>query len=267
METITAADFRIISFKFRGISSELLRSGSDEEASRNLNRFLDYIRETPIIYDFIEKNNQTLHDIQESFNKIHGTRHFNIPYKDQEQIAFIYQLLDYIDKNYSHWTGFAMWYGISGGGKISGIISGFNNKVTRLLVNHISTYLEEMAIKMGVNDNPKAPVLIQGNVGQFNYAQGNIEAIQNNNNSQSNDVLNLTKELIKILKETDEVDGDIKDEAIDNLEDLAEEVESNDKPKEKTIRRITKTLRDLNELAQEGGSLALKVAGLAALII
>lgn len=80
-------------------------------------------------------------------------------------------------------------------------------------------------------------------------------------------MLDLTKELIKILKETDEVDGDIKDEAIDNLEDLAEEVESNDNPKEKTIRRITKTLRDLNELAQEGGSLALKVAGLAALII
>lgn len=266
METITASDFRIVSFKFRGISSELLRSGGEDEASRNLNRFLDYIRETQIIYDFIEKNNQTQYDIPEIIKEISSARYFNIPYKDQEQIAFIYQLLDYVDKHYRHWIGFALWYGTSGGGKISGIIQGFNNKVTRLLVNHISTYLEEMAIKMGVNDNPKTPVLIQGNVGQFNYAHGNIEAVQNNN-SQSNDMLDLTKELIKILKETDEVDGEIKDEAIDNLEDLAEEVESNDKPKEKTIRRITKTLRDLNELAQEGGALAIKVAGLAALII
>ena len=119
---------------------------------------------------------------------------------------------------------------------------------------------------MGVNENPKTPVLIQGNVGQFNYAHGNIEAIQNNN-LQSSDVLDLTKELIKLLREADQVDEEIKGEAIDNLEDLAEEVESNDKPKEKTIRRITKTLRDLNELAQEGSALALKVAALAALII
>lgn len=265
MEKITASDFRIVSFKFRAISSELLRSGGEEEANRNLHRFLDYIRETQIIYDFIKKNNQTQYDIPKIIKEVNSARYFNIPYKDQDQIAFIYQLLDYIDKHYRHWTGFALWYGTSGGGKISGIIQGFNNKVTRLLVNHISTYLEEMAIKMGINDNPKTPVLIQGNVGQFNYAHGDIEAVQNNN-AQSNDVLDLTKELIKILKETDEVDAEIKNEAIDNLEDLAEEVESNDKPKEKTIRRITKTLRDLNELAQEGSSLALKLAGLAALI-
>lgn len=266
MEQITANDFRIISLKFRNISSELLRSTGDDETSRNLNRFLDYIRETQVIYDFIEKNNQTQYDIEESIRVIDNTRHFLIPYKDQEQIAFIYQLLDYIDKSHRHWTSFALWYGTSGGGKISGIIQGFNNKVTRLLVNHISNYLEEMAIKMGVNDNPKAPVLIQGSVGQLNYAHGNIEAIQNNN-FQSNNVLDLTKDLIKVLKETNEVDEDIKDEAIDNLEDLAEEVESNGKPKDKTIRRVTKTLRDLNELAQEGSTLAIKVAGLVSLII
>ena len=155
MEKITANDFRIVSFKFRGISSELLRSSKNDEASRNLSRFLDYIRETQIIYDFIEKNNHSQYDIQENMGKITDDRHFNIPYKDQEQIAFIYQLLDYIDSNSIHWTGFALWYGTSGGGKISGIIQGFNTSVTRLLVNHISSYLEEMAIKMGVNDNPK----------------------------------------------------------------------------------------------------------------
>ncbi|WP_260859053.1 hypothetical protein [Bacillus thuringiensis] len=56
---------------------------------------------------------------------------------------------------------------------------------------------------MGIDEKPNAKVLIEGNVGEFNYAeQGNIEVIQTNNQGKSNDLQKVEQELIELLKDT-----------------------------------------------------------------
>ncbi|WP_172452146.1 hypothetical protein [Bacillus thuringiensis] len=89
-----------------------------------------------------------------------------------------------------------------------------------------------MAIELGIDEKPNAKLLIQGNVGQFNYAeQGNIEAIQTNNQGENNDLQKVAQELIELLKGTSLENKDIQEDAIDFVGEVAQNIEEGQSPK------------------------------------
>ncbi|MDA2325566.1 hypothetical protein WBS46_26885 [Bacillus albus] len=117
-----------------------------------------------------------------------------------------------------------------------------------------------MAIELGIDEKPNAKLLIQGNVGQFNYAeQGNIEAIQTNNQGESNDLQKVGQELIELLKGTSLENKDIQEDAIDFVGEVAQNIEEGQSPKPSLLRRAKESLTDINSMVESGSHIAIKI--------
>ncbi|ACK92899.1 hypothetical protein OWO94_26315 [Bacillus paranthracis] len=252
--------FKIISKSFRRVSGDLLYSTDIHETMRLAIKFIAYIENESIIYDFIRKCHTQDYDIEEILNSKAYESKYDIPIDNNEEISFIYQLLKYATENLSSYNQLTYGYALYKGAKFSDQVREFNYQVVRLLVNHITDYLEEMAIELGIDEKPNAKVLIQGNVGQFNYAeQGNIEAIQTNNQGENNDLQKVAQELIELLKGTSLENKNIQEDAIDFVGEVAQNIEEGQSPKPSLLRRATESLTDINSMVESGSQIAIKI--------
>ncbi|PID02684.1 hypothetical protein CSV67_08115 [Sporosarcina sp. P2] len=224
-------------------------------------RFIKYINYEPILFDFIKKNNAVNFDIKEIIQSRRFNEKFNIPLEVNEEIAFIYQLLKYITENFDRYDTVSRSYASYKGAKIADSIREFNREVVKLLVNHITDYLEEKAIELGIDEKPNARVLIQGNVGQLNFSEtGNIQANQQNNSQNSNEeLLSLAKELIAILKDTKIENAADKEDAIDFVEEATNLIESGNQPKPSVIRRARESLSKIRPVVEDASYLATQI--------
>lgn len=114
-------------------------------------RFIRYIDNEPILCDFISKNNVENFDRKEIIHSNEINQKFNIPLEVSEEIAFIYQLLKYITENFDRYDTVTRPYAFYIGAKIADSIREFNREVVKLLVNHITDYLEEKEIELGID--------------------------------------------------------------------------------------------------------------------
>ncbi|HFJ9434168.1 TPA: hypothetical protein ACGW84_003943 [Bacillus cereus] len=223
-------------------------------------KFIAYIKNESIIYDFIRECHTQDYDIEEILNSKEYESKYDIPIDNNEEISFIYQLLKYATENLSSYNQLTYGYALYKGAKFSDQVREFNYQVVRLLVNHITDYLEEMAIELGIDEKPNAKLLIQGNVCQFNYAeQGNIEAIQTNNQGKSNDLQKVAQELIELLKGTSLENKDIQEDAIDFVGEVAQNIEEGQSPKPSLLRRAKESLTDINSMVESGSQIAIKI--------
>ncbi|WP_233192579.1 hypothetical protein [Sporosarcina sp. P2] len=258
---IDVKEFKVLSRQFRRIAGDLLNAQDTYEAMRLAKRFIKYINYEPILFDFIKKNNAVNFDIKEIIQSRRFNEKFNIPLEVNEEIAFIYQLLKYITENFDRYDTVSRSYASYKGAKIADSIREFNREVVKLLVNHITDYLEEKAIELGIDEKPNARVLIQGNVGQLNFSEtGNIQANQQNNSQNSNEeLLSLAKELIAILKDTKIENAADKEDAIDFVEEATNLIESGNQPKPSVIRRARESLSKIRPVVEDASYLATQI--------
>ncbi|PAE42779.1 hypothetical protein [Bacillus sp. 7884-1] len=224
-------------------------------------RFIMYIDSEPILFDFITKNNVATFDMKEIIQSKGIQYKFDIPIKVNEEIAFIYQLLKYITENFDRYDTISRAYAFYRGAKIADSIREFNREVVKLLVNHITDYLEEKAIELGIDEKPNAKVLVQGNVGQLNFTEtGNIQANQQTNSQGSNEeLLTIAKELIAILKEAKIENTDDKEDAIDFVGEATNAIESGEQPKPSVIRRARESLNKIRTTVDDTTFLAMQI--------
>lgn len=250
-----------MSRQFRRIAGDLLNAQDTYEAMRLAKRFIKYINCEPILFDFITKNSAVHFDIKEIIQSQRFNEKFNIPLEVNEEIAFIYQLLKYITENFDRYDTVSRAYASYKGAKIADSIREFNREVVKLLVNHITDYLEEKAIELGIDEKPNARVLIQGNVGQLNFSEtGNIQANQQNNSQNSNEeIISLAKELIAILRDTKIGNAADKEDAIDFVEEATNSIESGNQPKPSVVRRARESLSKIRPVVEDASYLATQI--------
>lgn len=254
---IDVKEFKLISRQFRRAAGDLLNAQDTNEAMRLAKRFISNIDSEPILSDFISKNNVLEFNMKEILQERNYHDKFNIPIKVNEEIAFIYQLLKYATENFDRYDTISRGYAMYRGAKISDSIREFNREVVKLLVNHITDYLEEKAIELGIDEKPNAKVLVQGNVGQLNFTEtGNIQANQTNNQSGNEELLTIAKELINLLKEADIENKVDKEDAIDFVEEATIAIESGNQPKPSVIRRARESLNKLRTVVDDSTFLA-----------
>ncbi|MBU7595636.1 hypothetical protein FVO58_24530 [Metabacillus halosaccharovorans] len=223
-------------------------------------RFVSYIDSEPILSDFISKNNVLEFDMTETIQQRGYYGKYDIPIKVNEEIAFIYQLLKYITEKFDRYDTVSRGYAVYKGAKISDSIREFNREVVKLLVNHITDYLEEKAIEMGIDEKPNAKVLVQGNVGQLNFTEtGNIQANQNNNQNSNQEFLTNAKELIGLLKEANIENTADKEDAIDFVEEATNAIETGEQPKPSVIRRARESLNKVRTVVDDSTFLATQI--------
>ncbi|EEL51157.1 hypothetical protein bcere0022_15170 [Bacillus cereus Rock3-44] len=237
-----------------------MNASDGHETMRLAKKFITYIEGEPIIYDFIRKCHTQEYNIEEIIKlKTYGSK-YDIPIDNNEEISFIYQLLKYAIVHLNNYHELTFGYAFYKGAKFSDQVREFNYQVVRLLVNHITDYLEEMAIELGIDEKPNAKILIQGNVGQFNYAeQGNIEAHQTNNQDEGKELQKVAQELIELLKGTSMENKDVQEDAIDFVGEVVQNIEEGQTPKPSLLRRATTALTDINSAAESGSQLAIKI--------
>ncbi|MCQ6280057.1 hypothetical protein JN080_12425 [Bacillus sp. EB600] len=224
-------------------------------------RFSKYIDNEPILFDFITKNNVVNFDMKEIIQSRGFNVKFDIPLEVNEEIAFIYQLLKYTTENFDRYDTVSRAYAMYRGAKISDSIREFNREVVKLLVNHITDYLEEKAIELGIDEKPNAKVLVQGNVGQLNFTEtGNIQANQQNNSQNSNEeLLSLAKEIITALKDAKIENTADKEDAIDFVEEATNSIEAGNQPKPSVIRRARESLSKIRPVVEDASYLAMQI--------
>lgn len=257
---IDIKEFKLLSRQFRRVAGDLLNAQDTYEAMRLAKRFIMYIDGEPILSDFISKNNIQEYNMEEIIQQKGYPNKFSIPIKVNEEISFIYQLLKYITDNFDRYDTVSSAYAFYSGAKIADGIREFNREVVKLLVNHITDYLEEKGIKLGIDEKPNAKVLVQGNVGQLNFTEtGNIQANQTNNQNSNEELLAITKELISLLKETDIENVADKEDAIDFVEEATNAIESGNQPKPSVIRRARESLNKVRTVVDDSTFLAMQI--------
>jgi hypothetical protein len=136
---MTKKELRIISLKFRTLSSQMLKIDSQEEIG-NIQAFFDFITTTELIYNYITSCHNEDYDFDEILNNMGYHDRFVLPANSSELIDFDYQLIQYIltSKRQLFWYG----HSYTSSSKFADMISAFMRKVIEPFVVALRSYLE-----------------------------------------------------------------------------------------------------------------------------
>lgn len=250
---LTESEYKKLSLSFRKVASRFLKTNFSE-ASDNLERFLVFIEDSPVIFEFIQENNTVEYDIENILNARGYNDKFKLPVRESEEIAFIYQLLKYTFSNQVDYISIS--FGYNSGNKIQEAVDNFNHQVVKPLVDRIVTYLGEMAIDMGLDKKTGTQFNITEFKGQLNHAEGeaSITANQTFNESNIENLKEISQKFIQALLEDKNTSTIDKEETAEFLEAAIQETES-EKPKKSIIRTAIEKIQNVNEIATAGTTL------------
>lgn len=215
-----------ISLKFRKEASRFLTS-SYPDFIDNLKRFLNFINSDETISQFLLANNVLVFDIENivksrKYNERYPSHHIS-----SEEIAFTYQLLTHAANNFKDYYRLSAGYAY--GNKFQDHADEFNKVVVYPFVQHITIYLEELAIDLRVDQSTKGinVHLNAENKGIMSFNQDGITNVSDNTFINS-DVAEITKMISFIMEllENEVNPSKNKDEIIEVLNDLMAEVNS-----------------------------------------
>lgn len=247
-------EFQKLSLNFRKVASRFLRC-SFQAYHENLRRFLLFIEESPTVNEFIQKNNVKVFNMKKILEEREIQSRFQLPIRESEEIAYIYQMLNYISKNNLDIVGVSYGYGSSK--KIQNHVESFNSHVVQPLVDHIVTYLGEMKIDLGLDKKSGTHFTFNSEFkGQFNHAEdyGKVSAHQNYNEIKIEELKEIAQKFVEELKHNEDIPEGNKMETIEFLEASIQESES-EKPKKTIIQTTMDKVKGINELASTGTTL------------
>lgn len=248
---LTENEFKKLSINFRRVASRLLRCPFDEY-QESLAKFLLFIEESPIISKFIEENNTTKFNIKQTLAQREFFGKFKLPIQKSEEIAFIYQLLKYISENELDIGNLSLGYG-GASKKIQDHVDGFNQQVVKPFVDYIVTYLEELKIDMGLDGKSGTQFNIGVFEGQLNHAEGNstITATQTYNGTKITDLKDIVSQYIKALNSDETVPTHEKEDTVEILEAVVQEIESKN-PKKVILKTAIEKIKSVGNLIHSG---------------
>ncbi len=266
---ISKKELQILSVRFRTVASRLLRTRFQEGMS-NLRRFINFIENDLIIYDFVQKQQQQspVFDIESIFSSQYIG--FSIPDENEkDEIAFVYQLLKYgLNKYHGDHHGYA-WLAKAGfpGKSLQEEVDLFNKNVIQPFVHYIENHLTQLQLDMGEDEQGKIHIQVYGNnLGDImpsadnqsksvNYSFGNSKwgggfaaeggtqyggTLNDFSQNISQNIDEITN-LIQSLRNTaQEFPTEEREQALVHLDDLEEDLDKPDKRKPNRVKtRLT----------------------------
>lgn len=218
---------KTVMYDFHSQSSRLMRSTIDSFHS-DLRKFLNYVENTPLIFDYIEGCMKSHSDsgydaaaevnsVSSSFGAIFG------PFSDNDDVeaAEIYLVLKEISNQGINTRGLFFQGYANGSKKFQDMLKGFLDRVPYLLITHINDYLAKEA--MTVEERPSSQQFVfQGPTNQLNLAThgSRISAIQIEGKVSED----LAQALQTAFALSEELEGEDRELAEDSLQQLTEEM-------------------------------------------
>jgi len=233
-------------YDFNSISNRLMQADYNDYTNV-VSKFVSFIKNTPIIYDYIIDCGACEQDLKQEFDKVdrsYGRYFFALGDTDEEEVRNVFAILNYIAENGIE-IHHSIAQGYSSSSKYQDTIKGFNHRVVMVLIRHIERYLTKIGIDMGVDERITYSITVQN--GQVNIANDNASILATN--TVGIDITRL-EELIQAVRKT--ADGLSEDDAEilkSNLEVIEEEVKS-EKPRKGFLKTAVSGLKMLKGTAE-----------------
>lgn len=251
---MTEKEYQKLSINFRKVASRFLKCNFHEYQD-SLKRFLIFIEDSPTINTFIQENNVEEFNIKKIIEERNLNQKFKLPIRKSEEIAFVYQMLNYISENDLDIRSIA--FGYSSSRKYQDQVEEFNNMVVQPLVDHIATYLTEVKIDLGYDKKSGTQFTFNRDFkGQFNHAQdhGQISAHQTYNETNVDSLREEVGKFMDELSKYQDIPEEEKEETSEILEAAIQEAESG-KPKGIIVKTAIEKVKSVGELATAGTTL------------
>lgn len=245
-------ELRKIQYDFNSISNRLLQADF-EDYTGVLGKFLKYIDDTPIIFDYIRDCGSCDWDLAKEVQEVqvsYGRMIFSTGDTEGEEVRNVYAVLHYlVDTNNSIYRGIAMGYSSSKG--FQDKIRGFNERFVMVLIRHIERYLTKVGIDMGLDDKVIYNVTVHN--GQAIIATDNATVTATNNVGVD------MSELKKLISEVQAATTSLAPEDQETVSECLEVIETEtaaEKPKKGMLRTALTTLRTVKGIAEFGAAVA-----------
>lgn len=261
MINITKKELKKASIGFRTLANRLIGCHYYECGSI-VKRFIDFVDNCPIIFDYIQDciNSAALEcDIATEVQTVahsYGRAIFDFPSNTKEEVAFTYQLLKYFSQDDKLYLSCAGSY--SSSSKYQDHIKEFHDRIVYPFVQDIETFLNEISIDMGYDEDVKFVITVNG--GQVNIAKDNstINAIQNN----GIDINQLDCLLQAIINSYPQEKSPEDKEAIEESVDVIKEELQNENPKKSLIKTALSSLEHIIPTVKETAEFSAAVVAL-----
>lgn len=247
-------DLKKIQYDYNKTCSWLLRSDY-RDYLKSLNKFITFLKENSIIYDYIiDCGNCELNIEQEIINLLNSHRLFNINSligeSDSDEVRNIFAILAYLASKDEHsLLRFIRQYSHSK--SIQDSINEFNDRFVMIIINHIESYLTKIGIDMGIDEKTIYNVTVHN--GQVNIA--NDSSVINANNNVGIDV----DELHKLIENVRNNSAGLSEDDSKTLSDCLETIEieaSSPEPKKKLINVALAGLRGIKSSIEFSAAVA-----------
>lgn len=194
---INKKDLRKISLAFRTIANRTINANY-QEIDSILKMFIDYIDNNHLISNYINSIIVDDFDVKKEVTEVvssYGRAIFSTGSRVEEEIVYTYRILKYMVNNRISVISCGQSYSLSN--QYQDMVKAFGERVILPFVNHIETYLTNIAIDMGFDEETKYMISIQG--GQVNIAKDQATINANQYNGISTDELDTIVQKIKVL--------------------------------------------------------------------
>ena len=247
-------ELRKILYDFNVASNRLLQC-SFEDYTNVLTKFISFIDNTPVIHDYIIGCGSCEQNMDEEFKAV-GNGYtgfvFSLGDSDNEEVRNIYAILSHISaKEIQIHYNIARAYSHSS--KFQEILKDFNDRVAKILIMHIESYLTKIGIDMGVDE--QIMYNITNNNGQVIIAAEKSNVTATNNITIDETKLNELINVIKSEAETAQATQEELEIINSSLEVILEELKSQ-KPKKGFLNTAFRGLKALKFTAEFGAAVA-----------
>lgn len=150
---LNRAELRKILYDFNSISNRLLQANYTDYIGV-VNRFINFIKSTPIIIDYVTDCGVCEQNMEQEFQELrqsYGRRIFSLGESDEEEVRTVFAILSYIAENKIDISR-AVAAGYTSSNKFQDVIKAFNDRVTMVLIRHIESFLTKVGIDMGLDE-------------------------------------------------------------------------------------------------------------------
>lgn len=229
---LNRADLRKILYDFNSISNRLLQADHSEH-TKVVSRYVSFIKDTPVIYDYILDCGTCDQNMDVEFDEVrqsYGSCIFALGDTDAEEVRNVFAILEYIAEK-SVDVSIAIAAGYTSSNKYQDRTKAFNDRVVMVLIRHIEGYLTKVGIDMGLDEKVTYSITVSN--GQVNIASDNATITATNNVGVDLDRAALLINEVKAASAG--ITGDDKETLTDSLEVIEDQMKE-DKPKKSLIK-------------------------------
>ena len=234
-------EYRKASQEFRRLASNMLNT-TYEEGNLHLIRLRMFIEKNPIVSEIV---NEAIKDVEYDIPIINDDDKYNmsveVPINQEEHIKAIYDYLIKMTQEEIDLRGIAVGFYCESK-KYTDRIRNYLSKVFKPLVDYIIDKLGEKMMENEVKGKTMN-INIDKNYGTNNFSEGGaINSVNTVSNNDADDISKIIKEAITLISQ-EQIDENLKAEIIDDVEELGEQVQS-ENPKIVKIRKSCKNIKD-----------------------